>query len=162
MHVSCQHDHSIWEIRVEARSVASGPAVGPVYPMPRSAVIRAFVATAGQRGTAGLSDSTLAVAASEGTRLVYENTLSRAFIGPPSNLPLAQLADDIATTAAFGCHLDRYVVRVTGDLNGDNTVVGDLRVTTALYDACPRSNVQPNPQVPPVAGTQCVFDIPAA
>ena len=96
--------------------------------------------------------------------LVYSNTLGSTALGPPAQIPNAELADDILTTGEpgkrisslpgvfqSGCLLDRYATMITGDLNDDGTAEA-LHVEIALYDSCPRAG---GPEIP---GTRCVFD----
>ncbi len=139
-------------------------AVGPIYPMPLDQPVRVMVGIAADAsgvsrgdGSGQITGDDDSAAGATDTRLVYENTLSTFLLGLPPNLPTSELADDIATVAAFGCNLDSYVVRVTGDLNGDGVASGNLTVFTALYPACPRGG-----GVVPIRGTSCVFGITVA
>ncbi len=126
-----------------------------VYPIPLNAPRQASRVVAGG-GSSGSAAGGLP------TTQVYDNTLSFVAVGPPSNLVTGELADDIATTADFGCNLDSYVVSVTGDLNGDSVIVGDLNVETWLYESCPRGATN-TPSTPRrIADTQCQFSIPQA
>ncbi len=126
-----------------------------VYPIPVNAPLQASRVMAGG-GPIG------SAAGGVPTKLIYENTLSFVAVGPPSNLVNAELADDIATAGDFGCNLDNYVVRVTGDLNGDGNVIGNLNVETWLYESCPRGATNTPPTPRRIAGTQCQFSIPQA
>ena len=83
------------------------------------------------------------------SRLVYSNTLERNIFGPTAGV---RIADDIITTAAPGCLLDRYIFRVSGDKQGDSSGVGPYTVEYALYETCPGSSTAPTP-IPGTAGT---------
>ncbi|MGB2986925.1 MAG: hypothetical protein WBE26_13720, partial [Phycisphaerae bacterium] len=95
--------------------------------------------------------------ATEGTSitLVYSNTLGQSVFGPPASLPTARIADDIATTAVADCNLDHYVVRVSGDRDGDGSGVGPFSVNAALYQTCPGAG-----DATPIPDTECHADLP--
>jgi len=116
------------------------------------ATVRRVVAPGAAGVNARDGDSGSAAADGAGSRLVYSNTLG-AYVFAPL-LANARMADDITTTAAHGCPLDRFVFRVSG--NSDGTGVGPFSVTFALYEVCPGSSLTPEP----IAGTSGIADLP--
>lgn len=100
------------------------------------------------------------VSAAEGAtggaeKLIYSNTLGRTVFGPPDAAPGLLIADDLSLAAPNGCHLDRYVIKVSGDRDQDGSGVGPYSVDVALYDMCPGAG-----SATPIAGTECHFDFP--
>ncbi|UCC28813.1 MAG: hypothetical protein JSU86_11490, partial [Phycisphaerales bacterium] len=75
----------------------------------------------------------------------YCNTLGSYVFGPSSPLASARIADDIALARVGGCILDRYVIRVTGDRDGDGSgaALGAYTVDFGLYEACPGAGGNP-------------------
>lgn len=94
-------------------------------------------------------------------KLVYSNTHGRYVLGPAAG---ERIADDIITTSAYGCQLDRFVFRVSGDTNNDpNIDEGPFTVNYALYETCPgAAQCQPwEPDCPaPINGTSGAITLP--
>ncbi len=87
------------------------------------------------------------------SRLAYSNTLGQHVFSPAAG---ARIADDIITTGASTCMLDRYVFRVSGDNQGDLSGAGPYAVKYALYETCPGSSTAPVP----IPGTTGFFEAP--
>ncbi len=77
------------------------------------------------------------------SRLAYSNTLGKWVFGPAAADAGRRIADDIVTTAAPGCNLDRYVIMVSGDKDGDGSGVGPFAVDVGLYEICPGASSEP-------------------
>jgi len=118
----------------ETTGMDSAVRLGPGVKVRRVVVIEGpDGSTLVERGT--ISGRTLAC--EDDPSAVYCNTLGQYVFGPSDSLYNARFADDITTTAAHGCSLDRYVIRVTGDKYQDGSGTGAYTVEVGLFDACP-------------------------
>ncbi|UCC30045.1 MAG: hypothetical protein JSU86_17830 [Phycisphaerales bacterium] len=102
--------------------------------------------------------SSLGTTCEEDPSAVYCNTLGPAAFAPSEALATARIADDIALAGVGGCVLDRYVIRVTGDRNGDGsgTALGAYTVDFGLYEACPGAGARD-----PIEDTEGQVTVPA-
>ncbi|UCC32727.1 MAG: hypothetical protein JSU86_10670 [Phycisphaerales bacterium] len=102
--------------------------------------------------------SSLGTTCEEDPSAVYCNTLGREVFAPAEALATARIADDITLAGVSGCVLDRYVIRVTGDRNGDGSgpALGAYTVNFALYEACPGAGADD-----PIEGTSAQVTVPA-
>jgi len=133
---------------VEAIHVG-GVAMGTLAPIPHDATIERYVVGTGAVGQIGATNvRATGEACRHDPSSVYCNTLGTSFWRPPGGNPNIWVADDVATAAEAGCELDRYVVMITGNADGEG--VGGFGVTAALYPTCPGAT-----GAPPVPGTVC-------
>ncbi len=88
----------------------------------------------------GIAAATLeALAEGAPGKPVYRNTKGMFVLSPG---PGQRVADDITTTSAPGCTLDRFAFRVSGDKeNHPSNDEGPFTVEYALYEACPSSRI---------------------
>jgi len=116
----------------------SGEPMGALYPM--AAEVRR------QGGVAGAVDPDAACRAEPGA--VYCSVLSPGWWQPPGGNPNILVADDVSLAAVAGCELDRYVLKVHGDVDGLGS--GPYAVDAALYASCPGAG-----GATPIPGTVC-------
>ena len=124
-------------------------ATGKLFAIPRGARMLRHIASVGDVGEATLVRlGRSGEACRNDPASVYCNTLSPVFWRPPGGNPNVLVADDIVLAAVSGCELDRYVIRVTGNADGDG--VGGYTVSAALYPTCPGAG-----GTTPIPGTEC-------
>ncbi len=157
----------------------------PPVPIRLGAKVHRIVVTDGADGGTVVSAGTVsgvAVSCEDSPNAVYCNTLGNTVFGPGGQV-VGRIADDIVTTALAPigdlnlpccgqfccdpadetccrhCDLDRFKIRVTGDISQDPDCVGEeYTVTFALYATCPGANRV----AIPIAGTEMEVPIPAA
>ena len=126
---------------VDASPVEPAPDLGElVSPLHSEAEVRRYVITVGDR-TGGIVAGPTST--DDTSRLAYSNTLGKWVFGPSAGLAGVRIADDITTTAGPGCNLDRYVIMVSGDKDGDGSVAGPFAVDVGLYEVCPGASTEP-------------------
>ena len=138
----------------------SGIWIDPPVPLSSDVPVHRIVVIGGPGGgtTATGAVSSLGTTCEGDPSAVYCNTLGTAAFAPGDPLHLTRIADDVTLASVGGCILDRYVIRVTGDRNGDGsgTALGAYTVNFGLYEACPGAGADT-----PIEGAAGQVTVPA-
>ncbi len=123
-----------------------------LHPLPPGAAFQKHITTPGGETFSVAAETSTASPSAESSKLVYSNTLGRVVFGPSAG---QRVADDILTTAADGCALDKFVFRVSGDEDNNPDIdEGPFIVHYALHPVCPSAkSCEPwNVSCPPLIG----------
>ncbi len=121
----------------------TGYPIGTYYPLSRDVRL--------SRGGGDPVDPDVACRADPGA--VYCNSLSPGWWQPPGGNANIVIGDDAALAAVAGCELDRYVLKVNGNVDGLGN--GPYTIEAALHTSCLGAG-----GATPIAGTQCQVTLP--
>jgi len=115
----------------EVQAAADIDLMQMIHPLPADAVVIPVAL-----GEPPADGSTAAV-----STLVYSNTLGKSVFAPSA--AGSRFADDITTTGANGCLLDKFTFQVSGNSDGSLVNPTPFSVEYALYTSCPGATFTP-------------------